>query len=198
MKERWIVMIVKELFLRTSLLKDVDFQKTFRQRQEEYEAEQKRLDSESTKTCPKCHQFYVPAQANHGSCQYHNGFIVDIKKPKTVVEHADAQTCIERARLAVAMNTSMDPTAAREAIPKLVWTCCLTFVADNQPCQTGICGLPEELKDTQFDTDDAMRAAVQAVFESDLQAKQKIEAFARSQGTWDAVPTRRLTVNRPE
>ena len=179
MKERWIVMIVKQPFLRSLLLEDIEFKKTFRQNQEEYEDEQKRLDSETPKICPKCEQSYVPSQVNHGSCRYHDGFIVDIDHPKEIIKRDDAQMIIQRARLAAA-ESSVDPNTPKKPLPKLFWTCCLTLFVDHQPCKTDVCGLPDKLKEEQFDSDEHMRLKVQECFESNQLAKGKIDKFIGS------------------
>ena len=173
-------MIVKQLFLRNGLLEEVDFKKTVRENQEKEEVEQQRLDSETTKTCPKCEGSYIPSQANHGSCRYHDGYIVDFKQPTEIIRHDQAQMQILRARFD-AGDSAADHNAPKVPIPKLFWTCCLTLVADNQPCQTGVCGLPEQLKDALFESDEVMRAKVKELYEKNPRAKAKINAFVSSE-----------------
>ncbi|CAF4858207.1 unnamed protein product, partial [Rotaria sp. Silwood2] len=40
-------------------VEDIEFKKTLRQTQQNHEDEEKRLDGETVKTCPKCHQTYT-------------------------------------------------------------------------------------------------------------------------------------------
>lgn len=181
LKERWIVMIVRQMFLRNSLLRDVDFKKTALQSQEEDENEQQRLDSETSRTCPKCERIYVPSQANHDSCHYHDGYIVDVERSKTIIPAGEAQMLIQRARLAAADSA---------ADPKLVWTCCLSLVVDSKPCRTGACGLPDQLKDKEFESEENMRSEVRKFFESNAAAKKQIDVFVTQPSA--------IKINRPK
>ncbi|CAF1043680.1 unnamed protein product [Adineta ricciae] len=198
LKERWIVMIVKEIFLRDLLFKDINFKKTLRQKQEEYEEEQKRLDDEIPKTCPKCDQSYIPSQVNHGSCKYHDGYIVHIDRPKETVKQDEAERIIKRIRLANA-DCSHDSNHSKVPVPKLIWTCCLTFFAENQPCKTGICGLPDQLKDKTFGKDEDLTMKVKEFFENNQVAKKNIDDFIASlNSTSEVKQTRKTTITRPK
>ncbi|CAF0973703.1 unnamed protein product [Adineta steineri] len=176
-REKWIVMIVKHPLLRSLLVEDIEFKKTFRQTQQEYEDEQKHIDDETPKICPKCEKSYLPGQNNHGNCEYHDGYIVDIEKPEIILSREEAQKILQNARIAAA-NTSNNPSGPKAKTPKLFWSCCLAAYGNDHPCKKGVCGLPKELEGKVLNPNLDLIQIVRKHFEENITAKTKIEDFA--------------------
>ena len=177
LKEKWMVMIVKHPLLRNLLIDDIEFKKTLQQIQQENEEDAKRLDEQSVKQCPKCQQNYIPAQVNHGSCRYHDGFITDLdnnnNKPLTIQE---AQRITQKVKLlAHSGNTEQNIKQ-----PKLMWACCLGLYGIDQPCRVGICGLPEELRDQKIDSNKDLVTFVQEHFMKNKAAAENINEFKKT------------------
>ncbi|CAF1383873.1 unnamed protein product [Adineta steineri] len=172
LKEKWIVMIVKHPFLLNTIIEDIEFKKTQYQIQEEESQAQQKLDEETAKKCPKCLHNYIPSKINYGSCHYHDGFVYDLDNRKRMTPD-EAQQTMQKARLT---NRNMDQQ------PKLIWGCCLGIYGHDPPCQTGICGLPDELKkqSTAALSQEDMTTLVQQHFMKNRRAQQKIDAFAQS------------------
>ncbi|CAF0965186.1 unnamed protein product [Rotaria sordida] len=176
LKEKWMVMIVKHPLLRNLLIDDIEFKKTLQQIQQENDEEAKRLDDQSVKQCPKCQQNYILAQVNHGSCHYHDGFVVDLDQSNKRLTIQEAQRIAQKAKLwAHSGNNEQNPKP-----PKLMWACCLGLYGIDQPCRVGICGLPEELKDQKIDPDKNLVTVVQEHFMKNKVADQNINEFKKT------------------
>ncbi|CAF3380108.1 unnamed protein product [Rotaria sp. Silwood2] len=196
LKEKWVVMIVKHPLLYSLLVNDIEFKKTLRQTQQEHEDEQKRIDDETLKLCPKCQHSYIPSQVNHGSCHYHDGYIVDLDNPSKILTQDEAQRITQNARIQATANQDSN---VKTPMPKLIWACCLSFFGTEQPCKVGICGLPGELDESVGDSNTDLITKVQEHFKKNQAAKKKIEEFIeyykKSKGAQRPVPT--LTTNTP-
>ncbi|CAF1324959.1 unnamed protein product [Didymodactylos carnosus] len=123
-RESWIVMIVKHLLLRSTLLDDIEFKKTNEQIIAEKEIEEKRLDDEKVKVCPKCLQNHIPSKTSHGNCNYHDAFVYDLDKG-TKINSEQAQNVQQKA---VLLNQKA------EQQPKLIWACCLALYGRDRGC----------------------------------------------------------------
>ncbi|CAF1574199.1 unnamed protein product [Didymodactylos carnosus] len=128
-------------FLKWIVVDDIDFKKTEQQLQQLKEDEEKRLDEEKEKLCPKCLVVYIPKKQEFGHCVYHPAFVFSIEKNKTLTLNQAEQECI-LARL-----------EGKDRPPPLIWICCgKEFAQAGQGCVKGLCGLPEELaKRTDID-----------------------------------------------
>ena len=173
LKEKWIVIIVKHPLLRSLLVEDIEFKKTHRQIQQERDDEDKRLDDESVKRCPKCLQNYIASQTSYGNCHYHDGFVFDLDQ--------NAKLSNEQAQF-VAQKTKLVSSTARgdqhpPATPKLIWACCLGLYGSDPPCQVGICGLPEDLKEKAVDLTQDHLTLVEQHFWNNQIATEKVRKF---------------------
>lgn len=63
--------------------------------------------------------------------------------------------------------------------PKLIWACCLGVYEGDPPCQVGICGLPEDLKDIDEHSPDQV-TAVEQHFMNNQVAAEKIAKFLQT------------------
>lgn len=142
--EKWIVIIVKDLYLKTTLIKDIEFQKTRAQQDEEMKEEEKRIDDERPRKCPKCSKDYVPKDARFGECYYHDGFIIDLEKPEVSLTADKARAIMQRIEL---IREQEENKAEKTPLPRLLWVCCGHRYGESQMgCRTASCGLPEQLE----------------------------------------------------
>ncbi|CAF1165644.1 unnamed protein product [Rotaria sp. Silwood1] len=176
LKEKWMVMIVKHQFLRNLLIDDIEFKKSHEQIKQEKEEEAQRLDDQSVKQCPKCQQNYIPAQVNHGSCHYHNGFVVDLDHDNIRLTMQQAQRIAQKAKLLAHSGNSEQNSKP----PKLIWACCLGLYGIDQPCRVGVCGLPDELKDQKIDSNKDLVTIVQEHFMKNQEADKNIKEFMKT------------------
>lgn len=193
LKEKWIVIIIKHPLLRTLLFDDIEFQKTHQQIREERDAEEKRLDDDSVKKCPKCLQNHIPSQTNYGSCHYHDGFVFDLDQ-NIKLTNEQAQAVAQKAKpLASTARGDQQPPPA----PKLIWACCLGLYASDPPCQVGICGLPEDLqkkKKNIVDVTQDQLTLVEQRFMSNQVATEKVHEFVQTYKIpWSTNPARPTT-----
>jgi hypothetical protein len=189
-KEKWIVVIIKDQWLLSRLIKDIGFKKTSQQVKQEKDEEEKQLDDETAKKCPKCLQNYIPSKTNYGNCHYHDGFVYDLDRGKRLTND-EAQSVMQKAKL---LNRNTDQ------MPKLMWTCCLGLYGIDHPCQIGLCGLPDELKD-QSDINSSKQdpiVLVQQHFMSNPTAEQKIKKFVENykQSSKDTLPSNSSAADR--
>ncbi|CAF1619245.1 unnamed protein product [Rotaria sp. Silwood1] len=173
LKEKWMVMIVKHPLLRSLLVEDIEFKKTLRQTQQEHEDEEKRLDGETIKTCPKCHRTYTSSENKYGNCQYHDGYIVDLDHAEKKLSQDEAQKEIQKAQI-IASTTSGDSMEKLQA-PKLMWACCLTFFGGGDPCKLGVCGLPEGISKEDIKPNTNLVTLVQDYFKKNEIAEKQIQ-----------------------
>ncbi|CAF0893807.1 unnamed protein product [Didymodactylos carnosus] len=146
--------------------------------QQERDDENKRIDDETVKKCPKCLQNYIPSKTNYGNCHYHDGFIFDIDQ-NTPLSNDQAQAIAQKAKLlAISAGSGEHPKP-----PKLMWACCLGLYGTDPPCQVGICGLPEELKGRPIEMGQDQVALVQQHFMNNHAATQKIRKFMETYKT---------------
>ena len=180
-------MIVKRPFLRSLLIDDITFEKTHQQIQQERDDEDKRVDDESVKRCPKCLQNYISSKTNYGSCHYHDGFVFDLDH-NVKLSNDQAQAIAQKTKLLASSsrNDQLPPP------PKLIWACCLGVYGSDPPCQVGICGLPEDLKVLGEQSQNHL-AAVEQHFMNNQAAEQKIrkflETYKASAGNPSRMPT---------
>ncbi|CAF4750275.1 unnamed protein product, partial [Rotaria sp. Silwood2] len=127
--------------------------KTLRQTQQDHEDEEKRLDGETVKTCPKCHQTYTSSENKYGNYE--------------------AQKEIKKAQI-IASTTSGDSTEKPQA-PKLMWACCLTFFEGGDPCKVGVCGLSEGISEEDIQPNTGLVTLVQDYFKKNELAEKKIK-----------------------
>ncbi len=174
-------MIVKHPLLHSLLVDDIEFKKTSRQIQQELDDEDKRIDEESVKKCPKCIQNYIPSKTSYGNCHYHDGFIFDLDQ-NIKLSHDQAQAITQKAKLlASSSHNNQHPQP-----PKLMWACCLGLYGSDPPCQVGICGLPEDLKKDLIDPAQDHVALVEQHFMNNQAAAQKIRKFMETYKTSSA------------
>lgn len=149
------MIIVKDNYLKTTLIKDLEFKKTTAQEDEEMKEEEKRIDGERPRQCPKCFKDYLPKDTKFGDCHYHDGFLVDVEKPDAPLTVNTARLIIQRAEL---IREQEEHATNKTPFPRLVWVCCGRRYGDSQmPCRVSSCGLPEKLKDkVNMQTDDYM------------------------------------------
>ncbi|CAF3213420.1 unnamed protein product [Rotaria socialis] len=171
-KEKWIVMIVKNPYLRKHLVDEIEFKKTLQETQQKHEDEQKRIDNETVTLCPKCLQSYIPSKVDHGSCRYHNGYIIDLDNPTKILTQDDAQQIIQRVALDAAMTTNNENPNQKAAMPFLYWACCSSTFMSGQPCKIGTCGLPETMKGQTIGPNEDLILLVQKHFQEDQQIKE--------------------------
>lgn len=132
------------------------------QQDEKMKGEEKRLDDERPRKCPKCCKDYMPKDTKFGDCHYHDGFIVDL-------DNAQKRLTVDQARLimqkAAMIREQEENSSNKTPLPRLMWVCCEQFYGDHQSeCRISSCGLPEELKgEVDMQTDDYM-AKVQEYF----------------------------------
>ncbi|CAF4983756.1 unnamed protein product, partial [Rotaria sp. Silwood1] len=169
--EKWIVMIVKDPWLKNTLVDDIEFRKSSAQVLIDDTDEKKRIDGETSRKCPKCLRNYTPKEARDGSCYYHPGFVVDIDHPNEQLTSEKAQAILQCALL---------QKLSEQEMPKLLWACCLRRYGESiQPCETGKCGLPKELEDkVQMNNDDYINL-VQEHFKKNATAKKNLDEFLR-------------------
>ena len=165
-------MIIKHPLLLSLLIEDIAFKKTSQQLQQEKDEEEKRIDDETARKCPKCLQNYIPSKTNYGNCHYHDGFVYDLDR-NTRLTNDEAQCLMQKAKL---LNRNSDQ------MPKLIWACCLSLYGTDPPCQTGLCGLPDELKDRANISSSKQDpiAFVQQHFKNNQPAAQKIKKFVEN------------------
>jgi histone deacetylase complex regulatory component SIN3 len=137
-------MIVKDEYLRTNLINDIEFKKTAVQLDEWAKEEEKRLDDERPRKCPKCFHDFIPKDTKFGDCHYHDGFIVDCEKPQ---EHLTADRARAIMQHVAMLREEEENKPLKTPFPKFLWACCGQRYSDNQMgCRTSSCGLPEELE----------------------------------------------------
>jgi len=162
-------MIVKDPWLKHTLIEDIAFQKSSAQLNQEKQEEDKRLEEETSRKCPKCLRNYTPKETRDGNCQYHPGFVVDIKRPHEHLTSEQAQSILQCAIL---------KKLPEEEMPKLFWACCLHRYGESyQSCETGKCGLPKELEGKVNMNDEKYINQVQEHFKANLSAKKNLEEF---------------------
>ena len=170
--EKWIVVIVKDPWLKNTLIDDIEFKKSTTQLSKEQEEKEKLIDEEKSRKCPKCLRNYTPKEARDGYCHYHPGFVVDIDRPSDRLTSERAQVILQRSIL---------KKLPEEEMPKLVWACCLRRYGDSfQACETGKCGLPTELEDTVTMRDDNYIDKVQEYFKNNQTADKNLKQFLES------------------
>ncbi|CAF4658666.1 unnamed protein product [Rotaria sp. Silwood1] len=169
--EKWIVMIVKDPWLKNTLVDDIEFRKSSAQVLIDDIDEKKRIDEETPRKCPKCLRNYTPKDARDGSCYYHPGFVVDIDHPNEQLTGEKAQAILQCVLL---------QKLPEQEIPKLIWACCLRRYGESiQPCEIGKCGLPKELEGTvQMNNDDYINM-VQEHFKKSPTARKNLDEFLR-------------------
>ncbi|CAM4861665.1 unnamed protein product [Rotaria socialis] len=186
--EKWIVMIVKDSWLKNQLINDIEFQKSISQLNKEHEEEEKRIDEETPRKCPKCLRNYMPKEARDGNCHYHTGFVVDIDKPNERLIGEKAQAILQHSLLQKLSEQDMpklDPVpetiGSTGRIESPGWACCLRKYGDSlQPCETGKCGLPAELEDTVNMKNNDYITVVQEYFKKNSAAIKNLEEFLRN------------------
>jgi hypothetical protein len=179
-------MIVKDPWLKNTLIDDIEFKKSTSQLNKEQEEEEKRIDEETPRKCPKCLRNYTPKEVRDGSCHYHTGFIVDIDKPNERLTGEKAQAILQQSLL---------QKLPEQDIPKLLWACCLRKYGDTlQPCETGKCGLPAELEDTVSMKNTDYITVVQEYFKKNPAAIKNLEEFLRN---YRQTPTTRPATTTP-
>ncbi|CAF0857699.1 unnamed protein product [Adineta ricciae] len=181
--EKWIVMVVKDPYLKSTLIKDIEFKKTTAQiNEEEYEKE-KSEDDERSRKCPKCFRDYVPKDTKFGDCHYHDGFIIDCDKP---IEAAVVTIEVARLRMQQAelLKEEEEHTPVKTPVPKLFWSCCQHRYGGTHPeCRISKCGLPEELESqVNMKRDDYMTIVEQHFMKNKMainNAKKIIEEYKK-------------------
>jgi hypothetical protein len=162
-------MVVKDPWLRDTLIEDIEFQKSSAQLLAEETEKNTRQDEETSRKCPKCLRNYVPKEARDGNCYYHPGFVVDINNPTKHITGEEAQEVLQCALL---------NKLPEEKMPKLLWACCLhIFSESSHPCEVGKCGLPKELEGTIDMSQDNYVTLVQGKNKENAVAKKKLEEF---------------------
>jgi hypothetical protein len=192
LKEKWIVMIVKHPLLRSLLVDDIEFKKTRQQIQQERDDEDKHIDEESVKKCPKCLQNYIPSKTSYGNCHYHDGFVFDLDQ-NIKLSNDQAQEVTQKTKLlASSSRNDQHPQP-----PKLIWACCLGLYGSDPPCQVGICGLPEDLKKDLVGLTQDHSVLVEQHFMNNQVATQKIRKFMESYKTSSTTFSPAHAANRP-
>lgn len=183
-------MLVKDPWLKQTLIGDIAFQKSSTQLTQEQQVEAKRIDEETSKKCPKCLRSYTPKEVRDGNCHYHSGFVVDIKRPNEHLTTDEAQ---------VIRQCSILRKLPEDEMPKLVWACCLHRYGETfHACETGKCGLPKELEG-KVDINDANCAQkVQEYFKTNQVAKDNLKNFLQryNSSTTNAPPLTTNTTRR--
>ena len=176
--EKWIVIIVKDAYLKSTLIKDIEFKKTTAQQDEEMKEEEKRIDDERPRKCPKCFKDYMPKDTKFGDCHYHDGFIIDPENSKKALTVDQARIIMQRAAI---IKEEEETSTSKTPLPKLLWTCCGHFYGENQSgCRISSCGLPEELKsEVNMQTDDYM-AKVEEYFMQNADAITKRDQLMKN------------------
>ncbi|CAF5011351.1 unnamed protein product [Rotaria sp. Silwood1] len=177
-KEKWIVMVVKRQYLRDLLVKEIDFKKTLQQSQQEREDEEKHLENETVKLCPKCLKCYIPSQVNHGSCQYHDAYVVDLDDPSKKLTQDQANEKWQKAELEASMRAN-ENSNEKPKMPTLYWACCSNYFKSGQTCKIGTCGLPDELKENTIDSKTDPVMLVQEHFQKNTKAEQNIAKLVK-------------------
>ena len=189
--EKWIVIIVKDAYLKSTLIKDIEFKKTTAQYDEESKDERKRIDDERPRKCPKCFKDYMPKDAKFGDCHYHDGFIINHDNPKEHLTADQARVIMQQAAI---LKEEQENPNNKIPLPKLFWVCCGCLYGDNQSeCRISCCGLPEELiGKVNMQTDDYM-AKVQEYFMQNPDAIEKskhlIESYRKTKKSSTAATT---------
>ncbi|CAF1435268.1 unnamed protein product [Adineta ricciae] len=172
-REQWIVLVVKNPELKSLLIDDIGFKQTKAQQVQEETEKIKQKDDEQERKCPKCLKNYIPAKVNYGSCHYHDGFVWDSQN-NVRMTGTKAQELTIRAALRKKSNQINN----NQDEPKLIWVCCLRMYGDRE-CQTGICGIPDELKDIDFGNKDPVEL-VQEHFLRNKEALQTLQNFTKN------------------
>mgnify|MGYP000563150829 CR=1 FL=1 len=102
---------------------------------------------------------------------------------------------------AVFQNAKLQHGTAEQQ-PKLIWACCLGVYGADSPCRIGMCGLPEELKESHGNASDSI-ALVEEHFKKSPVAHAKISKFLETyrktqkiQGTTtNSIPKTNNTMN---
>ena len=179
-------MIVKDKYLKTTLINDIEFKKTTAQLDEDIKEEEKRVDDERPRKCPKCFKEYIPKDTKFGDCHYHDGFIIDMEKPKEHLNVDQARAIMQQAEL---LREDEENAATKTPFPKLVWACCGHRYGDNRPeCRTSRCGLPKELEDeVDMKMDDYMTRAQEHFMknpEAIAKLSQRLENYKKPKKTF--------------
>lgn len=172
-------MIVKDDFLKTTLINDIEFKKTTAQLDEDKKEKEKRLDDERPRKCPKCLKDYMPKDTKFGDCHYHDGFIVDCEKPREHLTDDEARAIMQRAEM---LREEEENSTTKLPFPKLLWSCCRQRFNSGREagCKTSNCGLPEELVGkVDMQTDDYM-AKVQEYFMKNSVGIEKLNQFVEN------------------
>lgn len=171
-------MIVKRQYLRDLLIKEIDFKKTLQQSNQEHEEEEKRLENETTKQCPKCLKSYIPAQVNHGSCQYHDAYVVDLDHPAEKLTQIQANEKWQKAELEASIRVH-ENSNEKTPTPQLYWACCSNRFKSGQTCKIDTCGLPEKLKQSFIDSKTDLVMLVQEYFQQNTEAERNIAKLVK-------------------
>lgn len=162
-------MLVKDPWLKYTLIDDIAFQKSSTQLNQEQQDDTKRIDDETSKKCPKCLRNYIPKEARDGNCHYHSGFVVDINQPNEQLTTEQAQAILQCSILKKLSEAEM---------PKLIWACCLHRYGESfHSCETGKCGLPKELEGKVNINDNNCIHKVQEYFKTNQAAKDNLKNF---------------------
>ncbi|CAF1515158.1 unnamed protein product [Didymodactylos carnosus] len=149
--QKWIVMIVKDPWLKTTLIEDIEFKKSSAQLNKEQKEEEK--------------------QTRAGNCHNHPSFVVDIDQLNKRLTSEDAQAILQ---------CSMWKKLPEQEMPKLLWACCLRRYGDSfQSCETGKCGLPTELEEKVNINNDTYISIVQEHFKKNASAEKSLEEFLK-------------------
>ena len=176
-------MVVKDPYLKSTLIKDIEFQKTMAQINEEKYEKEKSEDDERSRKCPKCFRDYIPKDTKFGDCHYHDGFIIDCDKP---IEAAVVSVEIARLRMQQAelLKEEEEHAQVKTPVPKLFWSCCQNRFGGTHPeCRISKCGLPEELESqVNMKCDDYMKIVEQHFMKNKVamdNAKKIIEEYKK-------------------
>ncbi|CAF1579886.1 unnamed protein product, partial [Didymodactylos carnosus] len=177
--EKWIVMIAKDPLLKSLLIEDIEFKETHLQLKQKQDEEDKRMDEETVRQCPKCTQNYIPAKSNYGDCCYHDGFVYDLDTQERLTGD-QAREKVQQIKLANRRQQQQQQLPKLET--NLIWACCLTLADDQiyaSPCQRGAHGLPDELGNLDLTYDPI--AIVQEHFSKNTLASKKLDRFLQNQ-----------------
>ncbi|CAF0828728.1 unnamed protein product [Didymodactylos carnosus] len=167
--------------------KSADSTKTHQQIREEQDEEEKRIDDEIVKMCPKCQQNYIQSKNDHGTCHYHDGYIYDLVAEKALSNN-EAQKITQKYKLAVNTHGTND---SKPKPPELMWACCLGLYGVDPTCKVGTCGLPKELKDHPIEPNQDEIELVQNHFKKNSAAMANIEDFLKTYKPKSVLPETR-------
>lgn len=171
------MIIVKDVYLKTTLIQDIEFRKTQAQQDEERKEEEKRIDDERPRKCPKCFKDYVPKDSRFGECSYHDGFIIDFDKPAESLTADKARAMMQRIAL---IRDQEENKAEKTPFPRLIWVCCGHLYSESQTgCRTASCGLPELLEEKINMQSDDYLTKVQEYFMQNPEAIEKRNQLLR-------------------